>query len=148
MTFTQIETDRLNKVCAQLGITLETATSRHSNLQYGPLMARLIEARNAASFEAKKNDIVSDNQRTSLEAHKALATSLGNTALVAQITTLLTDFTATYARAHQALSICYSTQGKPASQFFPKRENNNGSTSTSPAASIDISSVVMPEEAV
>jgi hypothetical protein len=137
----------LAKVCAQLNITVEAAIARHDSLEYGPLMARLIEQRKAASFEAKKGDIISDNQRISLEAHKALATSRGDTALVAQLTALLTNFSATYALAHQAMNICISTQGKPASQFFPKRENSS-SGQVAPAASIDISSVVMPEEAV
>ncbi len=148
ITFTAIETDRLNKVCAQLGITIETATSRHSNLEYGPLMARLIDMRDAAAFTARKDDTVTPNQRTSLEAHVNLATSRGDTDLVAKLDKLLTDFDATYSKASQALDICVRIQGKPASQFFPKRDNSNGSGHVAPAASIDISSVVMPEEAV
>jgi hypothetical protein len=147
IAMTTEQTTNLTKVCAQLGITIETGIARHSTLEYGPLMARLIDARNAASFEAKKNDTVSTNQRISLKAHRALATHLGNAALVTSINKILADFDATYAKASQALDICFDTQGKPASQFFPKRESSNGSAVT-PAASIDVTSIVMPEEAV
>lgn len=145
-----LETERLTKVLVSNGITLADAIADFgADADYGITMAKLISRRDNAAFAARKDDTVSSGQRDSLKAHRALALHRGDTDLAGKINALLVNFDATYAKASQALDICFDVQGKPGSEFYPKREGSKSASNgnVGQASKVDIAGMV-PDEAV
>lgn len=150
MNLTDIEATRLTKVCTQVGITLAEAELRFGDLAYGVVMARLITERDRAALIARASEPCTVPQRKLVKAFGLFAARQGDLAFSTELLAVAKGIKTTFGDASAALDAAQVDLGALPADLVPKYESKSGSsgTSTSPANAVDVSSIVMPEEAV
>jgi hypothetical protein len=149
MKLTDIEATRLTKVCAQVGITLADAEARFGDLAYGVVMARLITERDRTALIARSAEACTVPQRKLVKAFSLLAARNGDVTFSLELAAVAKGLSTTFGQASAAIDAAQVDLGTLPADLVPKYEAKATSgTSTSPANAVDVSSIVMPEEAV
>jgi hypothetical protein len=149
MKLSDIEATRLTKVCTQVGITLADAELRFGDLPYGTVMARLITERDRAALAARSGETATLPQRKLVKAFSLLAARTGDVAYSDELRLVARASTTTFGEASAAIDGAQVDLGSLPADLVPTYDKKATSgTSTSPANAVDVSSIVMPEEAV
>jgi hypothetical protein len=148
MKLSDIEAPRLAKVLAQVDMTMDECEARFGDLPYGTVMARLISERDRAALAVRSPEAATLPQRKLVKAFSLLAARTGDAAFSAELRLIARDKATTFGDASAAIDGAQVDLGALPADLVPKYDKPAKGTSASPANAVDVSSIVLPEEAV